>query len=102
MWNPVAEFGNWGLILVFECVQRRFTRLIDEIGTLPYSQRSDILNLTTLADRRNRGNLIEVYEAVNGNSMIGNLFNSGRSGINLVSDIRVSKGRSKVQELFNE
>ena len=57
---------------MFECVQRRFTRLIDEIGTLPYSQRSDILNLTTLADRRNRGNLIEVYKAVNGNSMIGN------------------------------
>ena len=87
---------------MFECVQRRFTRLIDEICTLPYSQRSDILNLTTLADRRNRGNLIEVYKAVNGNSMIGNLFNSGRSGINLVSDIWVSKGRSKVQELFNE
>ena len=86
---------------MFECDQRRFACLIDEIGTLPYSQRSDILNLTTLADRRNRGNIIEVYKAVNGNSMIGNLFNS-RSGINLVSDIRVSKGRSKDQELFNE
>ena len=36
---------------MFECVQRRFTHLIDEIGTLPYSQRSDILNLTTLADK---------------------------------------------------
>ena len=45
------EFGNWSLILMFECVQRRFTHLIDEIGTLPYSQRSDILNLTTLADK---------------------------------------------------
>ena len=64
---------------MFECVQRRFTRLIDEIGTLPYSQRSDILNLTTLADRRNRGNLIEVYKAVNGYSMIGNFLTNSHT-----------------------
>ena len=64
---------------MFECVQRRFTRLIDEIGTLPYSQRSDILNLTTLADRRNRGNLIEVYKAVNRYSMIGNFLTNSHT-----------------------
>ena len=58
--------------------------------------------MTTLAERKNRGDLIEAYKAVNGNSIIGNLFNIGRSGINLVSDIRVSKGSSKVQEFFNE
>ena len=81
LWNPVAEFGNWSLILALECVQRRFTCLIDEIGTLHYSQRSDILNLTTLAERRNRGNLIEAYKAVDGNYIIGNLFNIGRLGI---------------------
>ena len=91
MWNPVAEFGNWTLILALESVQRRFTRLIDKIGTLPYSQRLDIIYLTTLAERRNRGNLIEAYKAVNGNSSIRNLFNIGRSGINLDSDIRLVK-----------
>ena len=32
LWNPVAEFVNWSLILGLECVQRRFTCLIDEIG----------------------------------------------------------------------
>ena len=95
----MAEFGNWILILALEGVQRRFTRLINEIGTLPYSQRLDILNLTTLAERRNRGDLIEAYKAINGHSSIGNLFNVGRSGINLVSDVRVSKGSSKVQRL---
>ena len=57
---------------MLEGVQRRFTRLIDEIGTLSYSQRLDILNLTTLAERRNRGDLIEAYKAVNGTSQIGN------------------------------
>ena len=55
-----------------------------------------ILNLKKIAKRRNRG---EAYKAVNGNSSIGNLFNIGRSGIKLVSDIRVSKGNSKVQHL---
>ena len=99
LWNPVAEFGNWSLILALEGVQRRFTRLIDDIGTLPYSQRLDILNLTTLAERRNRGDLIEAYKAINGHSQIGNLFNVGRSGINLVSGVRVSKGNSRVQRL---
>ena len=35
LWNPVAEQGSWGLILELEGVQRRFTRLIDEVGTFP-------------------------------------------------------------------
>ena len=95
----VAEFGNWNLILALEGVQRRFTRLIDEIGTLPYSQRLDILNLTTFAERRNGCDLIEAYKAINGQSSIGNLFKVSRSGLNLVSDMRVIKGTLKVQQL---
>ena len=75
LWNPVAEFGNWNLILALEGVQRRFTRLIDEIGTLPYSQRLDILGLTTLAERRNRGDLIETLKAFSGQTCIKNTFN---------------------------
>ena len=51
LWNPVAAHGSWGTVLELESVQRRFTRLIDEVGTLPYSRRLDILNLTTLAER---------------------------------------------------
>ena len=39
LWNPVAAHGNWCTILELESVQRRFTRLIDEIGMLPYSCR---------------------------------------------------------------
>ena len=99
LWNPATVHGNWNLILELEGVQRRFTRLIDEVGTLPYSQRLDILNLTTLAERRYRGDLIETFKAVSGRSRIGNLFNIGRSGVNLVSSSRVSKGSTKVQNL---
>ena len=48
LWNPAPMHGNWSLILELEGVQRRFTRLIDDVGTRPYSERLDILKLTTL------------------------------------------------------
>ena len=33
-WAPSPRFGNWGIILELEKVQRKFTRLINDIGTL--------------------------------------------------------------------
>ena len=97
LWNPVAEHGKWSLILELEGVQRRFTRLIDEVGILPYSERLDVLMLTTLAERRSRGDLIETFKAINGISNVGKLFNTGRAGINLVS--KIQKQSSKVSSL---
>ena len=57
------EHGNWSLILELEGVQRRFTRMIDGVGLLPYSERLETLKLTTLIERRARGDLIEVFKA---------------------------------------
>ena len=54
--------------------------MIDEVGLLPYSERLDILGLTTLAERRLRGDLIEVFKAKNGHSNINGVFHFGRSG----------------------
>ena len=98
LWNPVPEHGSWSLILELEGVQRRFTRLIDEVGPLPYSERLEILHLTTLAERRIRGDLIEVYKAVNGLSTLNSIFNISRSGLNLVCK-GVKSGSSKVDAL---
>ena len=53
--------GSSGTILELKSVQRRFTRLIDEVGTLPYSHRLEILNLITLAKRQICGDLIEAF-----------------------------------------
>ncbi|KAL5249370.1 hypothetical protein ACHWQZ_G018287 [Mnemiopsis leidyi] len=64
--EEVAAYGNWATVLELESVQRRFTRLIDEVGTLPYSRRLEILNLTTLAERQIRGDLIEAFKATSG------------------------------------
>ena len=83
LWNPAAEHGNWSLILRIESVQRRFTRMIEEVGLLPYSERLQILQLTTLAERRSRGDLIEVYKASKGLSQLTGVFNFSRSGLNL-------------------
>ena len=86
------------LIFELEGVQRRFARLIDEVGTLPYSERLDQLNLTTLAERRIRGDLIEAFKAVNGFSTLDNIFNISRSGSKLVPK-SVSDGTNKVKSL---
>ena len=100
LWNPVAAHGNWHTILELEGVQRRFTRLIDEVGMLPYSRRLDILNLTTLAERRLRGDLIEAFKAVNGLAEYDvSMFKTSRSGTNLVSRPRASRGSSKLQKI---
>ena len=101
LWSPVAGYGNWSMILELEGVQRRFTRLIDDIGTLPYSQRLDILKLTTLAERRIRGDLIEAFKIINNIVEYGqNVFELGRSGSNILSRPS-SNTDSKIRKLKN-
>ena len=50
VWNPPAVHGNWKIILDLEGVQRSFTRMIDNIGLLPYKGRLESLGLTTLLE----------------------------------------------------
>ena len=92
----MAEQGNWSLICELEGVQRRLTRLIDEVGTLPYSECLDKLNLTTLAERRIRGDSIEAFKAVNGFSSLYNILNISRSRLNRASK-SVCNGSNKVK-----
>ena len=67
-----------------ESVQRRFTRMIEGVGLLPYSERLQVLQLTTLAERRSRGDLIEVYKASQGLSQLAGVLNFSRSGLNVI------------------
>jgi len=100
-WSPAPRFGNWGLILSIEKVQRKFTRLINDIGTLPYGARLQSLNLTTLAERRIRGDLIEVFKIVQGIVNYGqSMFKMSRSGLNILS--RGSKVSKLRQDFFSE
>ena len=72
--------------MAIENLQCKFTRLIDNIGLLPYIERLDKLSLTTLIERRARGDLIETFKIINGFADYGsNLFKISRSGVNLLS-----------------
>ena len=53
---------NQDWMFVSKAVQRRFTPLISDIGLKPYSDRLLSLQLTTLAERRMRGDLIETFK----------------------------------------
>ena len=58
MWSPhLKRFTD-----LIENVQIRATKLVDHLGNLEYSERLKRLNLPTLAFRRLRGDLIEMYK----------------------------------------
>ena len=46
-------------------IQKRATRLVNGIGDLDYSQRLALLKLPTLAHRRRRGDMIEIWKHFN-------------------------------------
>ena len=77
----MARHGNWSLILELEGVQRSFTRMVDGVGVMTYRERErlDKLKLTTLLERRFRGDLIEMFKIQEGFVSYGSdLF--GRAG----------------------
>jgi hypothetical protein len=82
----VPAHGNWGTILAIENVQRQLTRSIDGVGLLTYKARLEKLGLTTLLERRTRGDLIETFRILTGIADYGSsLFKISHSGRNLVS-----------------
>jgi len=49
-----------------EKVQKRATKMLRQCRRLNHWQRLEFLNLPTLAFRRNRGDMIEVYKILTG------------------------------------
>ena len=73
--------------------------MIDGVGLLLYSERLETLKLTTLIERRARGDLIEVFKANKGVSSINGIFKFGRSGMNLISTFNNYDGSAKFRKL---
>ena len=91
LWNPVEKHGNWKVIMELEDVQREFTRRIENIGLLTYRERLKLCGLTTLLERRARGDLIECFKIWRQIVDYGHdLLHVSRSGYNL--NLRTSKG----------
>ena len=98
LWSPTPKHGNWGLILRIEDVQRDFTRQIYGLGHLSYKDRLDTLGLTTLVERRARGDLIETYKIFKRIANYGqDLFRFSRNGYNILHPVGK---RSKQQDDF--
>ena len=74
LWAPVPHHGNWSLIMGIENIQRRYTKLIDGVGLKPYQERLLHLDLTTLLERRARGDLIETFRILNGIANYGKIY----------------------------
>ena len=74
VWAPKARHGNWKTILDIEAVQRTFTRVIDGMADCNYKQRLEKLNMTTLLERRMRGDMIETFKILNGFNNYGSQF----------------------------
>ena len=96
-WNPYQKQS----IKILERVQRRATKLIPSIRNLSYETRLKILGLTTLKERRKRGDLIQYYKISKGynnvdwyhpNALTNSLNQSGPA-----SNIRGMKHRLKRQ-----
>ena len=101
-WSPAPRFGNWAVILDIEKVQRKFTRLINDIGTLTYGARLMSLNLTTLAERRMRGDLIETFKITRGFVNYGQkFFNMSRSNLNIISQVTKTTSSAR-KDFFSE
>ena len=61
-WSPWTEHD----IEVLESVQKRFIRLLSDKRGKTYEERLENAGLTTLKERRERGDLIEAYKVMNG------------------------------------
>ena len=86
VWAPKTRHGNWKAILDIEAVQRTFTRAVEGMQDLNYEQRLKKLGLTTLLERRMRGDLIETFKILTGvNNYGSSFFNLSCRTNNLVS-----------------
>ena len=86
VWSPNARHGNWRKIMEIESVQRTFTRLVKGMDSLSYHERLRKLGLTTLLERRTRGDLIETFKILNKFNNYGNeFFNLSTRTNNLVA-----------------
>jgi len=61
-WNPFKR----GDVDALEKVQKRSLRMMSDIGSLSYEEKLKKLNLQSLENRRERGDLIQTYKYLNG------------------------------------
>ena len=77
VWSPYLQKD----ITKLEKIQSRATKLIPALADLPYNERLTKLKLTSLQDRRCRGDMIEVFKIVKGLDVV----NAGKKFLENIS-----------------
>lgn len=99
VWAPRPRHGNWRIIMELENCQRKFTKVIKGFEQLSYKERIEKLGLTTLLERRTRGDLIEMFKIRNNYVSYGqDMFQTGRSGRRLL--LQPQANTTLYQDLF--
>ena len=82
VWAPRTRYGNWKVIMELENCQRKLTiKSIRGLEDLSYRDRLIKLGLTTVLERRARGDLIEIFKIESGFVAYGqHMFRKGSTG----------------------
>lgn len=78
-----------------EKVQRRATKLVSGLSDMSYEQRLTELGLTSLQERRRRGDMIEIFKLIHGYDKL----DAGEEFLKLESDNRRSRTRGHTLKL---
>jgi hypothetical protein len=95
-WSPYLKRD----INCLEKVQRRATKLVKGLKKFSYENRLARLGLTSLADRRLRGDLIEAYKIITGKERVQmeDFFELSHTGYNLRGHrYKLAQGRSRLE-----
>ena len=91
-WTPCLKKD----INALEQVQHRATKMITSLRDLPYEQMLKECNLTTLEERRNRGDLLETHKIMNGLERIPDIsFFTRGDTLRRGHSLKIYKERSK-------
>lgn len=93
-WRPFLQKD----IEQLEKVQRRATRMIKECKGLGYEERLKITGLTSLENRRDRGDMLEVYKTLTGKNKIDykKLFRLSENSVTRGHHLKLHKNRSRL------
>jgi hypothetical protein len=97
VWNPHRRAD----VRIIENLQKRATKLVSRLRSFSYSDRLSILGLTTLEERRSRGDLISLFkvhhELLDVNWLASTKYMKSISGHGSASLIRGHKKRLQVE-----